>query len=83
MQGHAEWSPDGTELVMFGGPRRANPRIYITSDAGQDPRQVTDRPGREPGPELVPGRQSRSSSWAALGDLLPERLRDLHGPRRR
>lgn len=54
MQGHAEWSPDGTELVMFGGPRRANPQIYITPDTGQNPRPVTDRPGQNLDPSWSP-----------------------------
>ena len=45
-QGHAEWSPDGKQLVMFGGPHFHNPQIYITSNTGQDPRQITNRSGQ-------------------------------------
>lgn len=43
-QGHAEWSPDGKELVMFGGSR-INPQVFVTDALGQHPRQVTDRGG--------------------------------------
>ena len=43
-QGHAEWSPDGAQLVMFGGPR-TNPQIYVTKADGTAPRQITSRGG--------------------------------------
>ena len=43
-QGHAEWSPDGSQLVMFGGSR-TNPQIYVTKSDGTAPRQLTTRPG--------------------------------------
>jgi hypothetical protein len=52
-QGHAEWSPDGTELVMFGGSR-INPQIHITDALGQDPRAVTDRGGVNLDPQWSP-----------------------------
>jgi Tol biopolymer transport system component len=51
-QGHAEWSPDGKSLVMFGG--KANPQIYVTTIDGTDPRQVTDRPGPNVDPSWSP-----------------------------
>jgi TolB protein len=44
LQGHAEWSPDGKQLVMFGG-RRSNPQIHITTAVGARVRQVTKRGG--------------------------------------
>lgn len=43
-QGHAEWSPDGKQLVMFGGSRM-NPQVFVTDVLGQHPRQLTDRGG--------------------------------------
>ena len=53
-QGHAEWSPDGKQLVMFGGPRRHNPQISITSNAGGEPRQITNRSGTNLDPSWSP-----------------------------
>ena len=41
LQGHGEWSPDGTQLTMFGGAV-ANPQIYVTRADGTQPRRVTD-----------------------------------------
>jgi TolB protein len=52
-QGHAEWSPDGESLVMFGGAR-GNPQIFVTDRQGQHPRQVTDRPGSNLDPVFSP-----------------------------
>ena len=43
-QGHAEWSPDGQQLVMFGGGR-SSPQIFVTDAKGQSPRQLTKRAG--------------------------------------
>jgi Tol biopolymer transport system component len=43
-QGHPEWSPDGSQLVLFGG-NRTNPQIFVTDRTGQHPRAITDRPG--------------------------------------
>lgn len=56
-QGHAEFSPDGTELVMFGGSR-FGPQIYITDVVGQGPRAVTDRPGSNLDPVFSPDGES-------------------------
>ncbi|MGZ4708739.1 MAG: TolB family protein [Acidimicrobiales bacterium] len=33
LQGHAEWSPDGTRLVMFGGPA-TSPQLQVTAADG-------------------------------------------------
>lgn len=52
-QGHAEWSPQGDRLVMFGGSR-INPQIYVTNALGQEPRQLTDRPGTNIDPSWSP-----------------------------
>jgi Tol biopolymer transport system component len=52
-QGHAEWAPDGSNLVMFGGSR-FNPQIYVTDALGQRPRQVTDRGGTNIDPSYSP-----------------------------
>jgi Tol biopolymer transport system component len=43
LQGHAEWSPDGQSIAMFGGG--TSPQIFIADVMGRSPRQVTDRPG--------------------------------------
>jgi Tol biopolymer transport system component len=56
-QGHAEWSPDGTQLVMFGGSA-LNPQIYITDPAGQSPRALTDRGGTNIDPSFSPDGQT-------------------------
>ena len=52
-QAHAEWSPDGAELVMFGGSR-FNPQIYVTTDSGRRLRKITDRPGTNVDPSWSP-----------------------------
>lgn len=52
-QGHAEWSPDGTQLVMFGGSR-INPQIHVTDARGQNPREVTERGGVNLDPSFSP-----------------------------
>ena len=56
-QGHAEWSPDGTELVMFGGSR-SNPQVFVTDANGARPRKVTDRPGTNLDPSWSPDGRS-------------------------
>ena len=53
-QGHAEWSPDGSSLVMFGGRNRSSPQIFVTDRLGQSPRPVTDRPGSNLDPSFAP-----------------------------
>jgi len=44
LQGHGEWSPDGTAIAMFGGSA-TSPQIYITDALGRSPRQLTARAG--------------------------------------
>lgn len=43
-QGHAEWSPSGQELAMYGGVNGAT-QIFITNRSGAIVRQVTNRAG--------------------------------------
>jgi len=52
-QGHPEWSPDGEQLVMFGGTV-TNPQIWITDDDGRNPRQLTDEGGTNIDPSWSP-----------------------------
>lgn len=49
-QGHADWSPDGREIVMFGGTQE----IFITNAQGRDPVQVTHRGGTNVDPSWAP-----------------------------
>jgi len=58
LQGHAMWSPSGTQLVMFAGSS-SNPQIWVTNADGSAPRQVTARPGTNVDP-----------SWDASGSSL-------------
>ncbi len=53
LQGHAEWSPDGGRLVMFGGPR-LNPRIHLTGTNGREPQTVVRRGGSNLDPSWSP-----------------------------
>lgn len=53
-QGHAEWSPDGTSLVMFGGPQKVSPQIHVTDIDGQEARVLTDRGGQNLDPSFGP-----------------------------
>jgi Tol biopolymer transport system component len=53
-QGHAEWSPDGQQLTMFGGTRRISSQIYVTDALGHNPRQVTSRGGTNLDPSWSP-----------------------------
>jgi len=53
LQGHAEWSPDGHRLVMFGGPL-SNPQVFVTTASGARPRDVTQRPGQNLDPSWSP-----------------------------
>jgi len=57
LQGHAEWSPDGTQLVMFGGVP-VNAQIFVTNADGTRPRQVTNRPGMNLDPSWSPDGKS-------------------------
>lgn len=58
MQGHTEWSPDGARLVMFGGPNRSNPQIYVTDIHGRNARAMTNRPGQNLDPSWSPDGRS-------------------------
>jgi Tol biopolymer transport system component len=53
LQGHAEWSPNGNQLVMFGGDT-PSPQIYITNSNGTDPVAVTNRGGSNTDPSWNP-----------------------------
>jgi Tol biopolymer transport system component len=54
VQGHAEWSPNGKQLVMIGGSA-TNSQIYVTSSTGQDPVDVTHhRSGSNIDPSWLP-----------------------------
>lgn len=52
-QGHAEWSPDGARMVMFGGTA-PNLNIYVTNAAGQSPVAITSRQGLNIDPSWSP-----------------------------
>ncbi len=52
-QGHAEWSPSGDALVMFGGSK-SNPQIYVTDAGGGGARQITNRGGVSLDPSWSP-----------------------------
>ena len=56
-QGHAEWSPDGSQLVMFGGSG-SNPQIFVTNANGGGPTRVTNRPGTNIDPSWSPDGRS-------------------------
>jgi TolB protein len=43
-QGHAEWSPDGTKIAMFGS-YLATLQIFITDASGGNPVRYTNQPG--------------------------------------
>ena len=55
-QGHAEWSPDGKAIVMFGGSR-FSPQIYLTDAVGQNPKNLTHRGGTNLDPSFSPDGQ--------------------------
>lgn len=57
-QGHGDFSPDGTQIVMFGGSA-SNPQIWVTGLDGADPRALTDRPG-----------QNLDPAWAKDGSIV-------------
>ena len=52
-QGHAEWSPDGQKLVMFGGTA-ANLQIFVTDSMGLNPKAITSRPSPNIDPSWSP-----------------------------
>ena len=66
VQGHAEWSHDGKSLVMIGGSR-TSPQIYVTTNTGLDPRDVTHRNGSNIDPSWSPDDSTiyfiRCPSW--------------------
>lgn len=50
MQGHAEWSPDGSKIAMFGtvgtaGTPGSSVEIFVTDAGGKNPVQYTNRGG--------------------------------------
>jgi TolB protein len=53
LQGHADWSPDGSQLVMAGG-RASNPQLFITDAEGRNPRQLANRGGVSLDPSWSP-----------------------------
>ncbi|MBX3621313.1 MAG: PD40 domain-containing protein [Rhizobacter sp.] len=44
LQGHAEWSPDGSRIAMF-GTTATSAEIFVTDACGQNPVQYTNRGG--------------------------------------
>ncbi|MEK7070727.1 MAG: hypothetical protein AAB966_02880 [Patescibacteria group bacterium] len=57
LHGHAEWSPDGSMLIMFGG-KKLSPQIFITDNEGKNPKQLTYRPGQNLDPSWSPDGKS-------------------------
>jgi len=45
LQGHPEWSPDGAQLVVFGGSQWTSQIFIVNADTGAIVRQLTDRRG--------------------------------------
>jgi len=43
IQGHAEWSPNGKHLAMFGGKDWKSSHVYVTDSEGRNPRRLTSR----------------------------------------
>jgi Tol biopolymer transport system component len=43
--GHGEWSPDGTQIAMFGALTTTRAEIFVTDANGQNPVQYTNRSG--------------------------------------
>jgi len=52
-QGHVEWAPDGSQLVLFGGTRY-DTQIFLIDPDGTNPTQVTDRSGTNVDPAFLP-----------------------------
>ena len=59
LQGHAEWSPSGAELVLFGGDLHS-PRIWT----------VLPAPGAAPTPVTAPGGADLDPSWLPDGQRI-------------
>lgn len=53
LQGHAEWSPDGSKIVMFGGDA-SNPQIHVTDRRGRHRFTVTQGLGTNIDPSWSP-----------------------------
>jgi Tol biopolymer transport system component len=53
LQGHAEWSPDGSHIALFAGTN-ANPQIWVVDSSGGNPRQVTNRVAQNLDPSWAP-----------------------------
>ncbi|MEK7602902.1 MAG: hypothetical protein AAB459_01480 [Patescibacteria group bacterium] len=51
--GHAEWSPNGTKLVMFAGTK-INPQLWLTDANGRDPKKITNHGGVNLDPSWSP-----------------------------
>lgn len=43
-QGHAEWSPDGTKIAMFGS-HAGTLQVFVTDASGNNPVRYTNQPG--------------------------------------
>jgi Tol biopolymer transport system component len=54
-QSHAEWSPDGTQIVLMGATKTTTQIFIIDAGTGDVVRQVTDRPGPNIDPSWSPG----------------------------
>lgn len=52
-QGHVDWSPDGSKLVMFGGSA-SNTQIYVTNATGGNPVAITSGPASAYDPSWSP-----------------------------
>jgi Tol biopolymer transport system component len=57
-QGHGDFSPSGTKIVMFGGSA-SNPQIWTTGLDGTNPVALTNRPG-----------QNLDPAWAEDGSIV-------------
>jgi Tol biopolymer transport system component len=71
VQGHAEWSPNGRQLVMLAGSL-LNSQIYVTTATGADPVDVTDRrPGSNIDPSWLPSGRGILFVGCATGFCIP------------
>lgn len=82
LQGHAEWSPDGRELALVGGPA-TNPQVFIVDADGGRPRRVTRdalgglRPGTNIDPSWSPDGRSLLFAGCPLA-VCPDRLLEVY-----